>query len=409
MPKRGAVITWSLRSYSSGLPVRSACTGASKPSAAAEAGTSCTSPSVLMITPARRSGGTSDKAWPRSVNNMVPSRSLSAEVEAEWIQRTSRLGTDLSLSSRSLRICSVRAVRPAIAWLWLSSTTTASTSLRGSRSSRFRCGLASARRRSAKLNRRKTAPRRARQNKRTSKRAPMPAMVHRTGHGTKGRNSTDQFMSLPQPLEQGRDVHLIGLVVAGERVHHDVDAGAERHLALHFATRDGRIDRPVGVVERPGRGEVVRGDDDRAYSVGAARALAPLGFVIGLGLDPQRAAVIAAGEAPHQIERLGQDVVLGHRLKRGYVELTDEAGQGLVLRAAVGKGDALVAGVEDDQPALLHIGVDLGERRVGERLRVVAHRPIEDGEEGQLVLVDVHADRVGRLERGPRAKHLAQA
>src|SRR5665811_2174352 len=31
---------------------------------------------------------------------------------------------------------------------------------------------------------------------------------------------------LPQPLEQRRDMHLIGLVVAGERVHHDIDAGA---------------------------------------------------------------------------------------------------------------------------------------------------------------------------------------
>jgi hypothetical protein len=33
---------------------------------------------------------------------------------------------------------------------------------------------------------------------------------------------------LSQPFQQRRDVDLVGLVVAGERVHHDVDAGAER-------------------------------------------------------------------------------------------------------------------------------------------------------------------------------------
>ncbi len=75
---------------------------------------------------------------------MVPSRSLSVEVEFELTQRTSRLGKDLSRSSNSLRNSAVRAVRPAMAWLWLSSTTTASTSLSGSRSSCFNCGLAMA-------------------------------------------------------------------------------------------------------------------------------------------------------------------------------------------------------------------------------------------------------------------------
>src|SRR5689334_11410914 len=224
-----------------------------------------------MITPASRSGGTSDNAWARSVNSMVPSRSLSAEVELECTQRTSRLGIDLSLSSRDLRTSSVRAVRPAIAWLWLSSTTTASTSFSGSRSSCFKCGLATASRRREKLRRRNTAPRRERQKRSASKIAPTPAMPHRTGQGTKGKNSTDQLIgSLPQSLEQGRDVHLIGLVVAGQRVHHDVDAGAERHFALHLAAWHCGIERPVRVVERPGRGEVVRGDDDRAHTVGTA-------------------------------------------------------------------------------------------------------------------------------------------
>ena len=70
--------------------------------AAAAAGTSCTSPSVIMITPASRSGGTSASALPRSVNSMVPSRSLSLEVEEECTKRTSRSGNVLRRSSRPL-------------------------------------------------------------------------------------------------------------------------------------------------------------------------------------------------------------------------------------------------------------------------------------------------------------------
>ncbi len=69
----------------------------------------------------------------------------------------------------------------------------------------------------------------------------------------------------------------------------------------------------------------------------------------------------------------------------------------------------MVARVEDDEAALLHEGVHLGERGVGERARVLAHRPIEDGEEGELVLVDVDAHGFGRLERGAGAQDLAQS
>src|SRR4029077_6433466 len=87
----------------------------------------------------------------------------------------------------------------------------------------------------------KTAPGRERQNRSESSTRPAAATAQNTGHGTNGMNSTDQLMaSLPQALEQGRDVPLVGLVVAGQRVHHDVDPRAERHLALHLAAGYGR-------------------------------------------------------------------------------------------------------------------------------------------------------------------------
>jgi hypothetical protein len=46
--------------------------------------------------------------------------------------------------------------------------------------------------------------------------------------------------SLPQPFEQGRHVHLVGFVVAGQHVHHDVDAGAVAHRRA-ASDRDGTV------------------------------------------------------------------------------------------------------------------------------------------------------------------------
>ena len=102
---------------------------------------------------------------------------------------------------------------------------------------------------------------------------------------------------LSEPLQQGRHVHLVGLVVAGQRVHDDVDAGAEGHLALALAARHDRIERLVAVIERPGGGEVVRRDQDRADAVDAPGLSALVAVARRLGLDPQLAAVPAAGEA----------------------------------------------------------------------------------------------------------------
>ena len=38
--------------------------------------------------------------------------------------------------------------------------------------------------------------------------------------------------SVPQPFEDGRHVHLVGLVVEARRVHEDVGGEAKAHLAL---------------------------------------------------------------------------------------------------------------------------------------------------------------------------------
>ncbi len=79
------------RSNSPGAPVSSACTGASKPSAAADFGTSCTCPSVSRMTPASRSAGVSESALLRSEKSCVPCVTPSLG-RAPVTHFTSRLG-----------------------------------------------------------------------------------------------------------------------------------------------------------------------------------------------------------------------------------------------------------------------------------------------------------------------------
>src|SRR3546814_10489413 len=49
--------------------------------------------------------------------------------------------------------------------------------------------------------------------------------------------------SLTQPLQDEGHVHLVGLVVAGQRVHHEVDAEAIGYLALARPVRHHCIQR----------------------------------------------------------------------------------------------------------------------------------------------------------------------
>ena len=80
MPNFGAFSTSMRRSNSSGCPVSSACTGASKPRPAALFGTSCTWPSVIMMTPASRSGGVLASARLRSAKRLVPAAAFAGRL-----------------------------------------------------------------------------------------------------------------------------------------------------------------------------------------------------------------------------------------------------------------------------------------------------------------------------------------
>src|SRR6202030_3225701 len=85
---------------------------------------------------------------------------------------------------------------------------------------------------------------------------------HKAGHDGVILASAHTHL-LSQPFDQRRRMHLVGLVVSGQRVHHDVDASAEGEFALpRFARRKRQHWLAVGAY-RPGAGKVVGSDDDR--------------------------------------------------------------------------------------------------------------------------------------------------
>ena len=136
------------------------------------------------------------------------------------------------------------------------------------------------------------------------------------------RREGQRTSSLAEPFKQGRHMDLVGLVVAGQRVHHDVDAGPKGHIRAG-GDRAGWSDTDSGHRRRwPRRGQIVLGDQDRRNTVAGARLADPMSPDPSSGgsrLDPERAARIATGEIGQQIESLGQHVVARHRLERaGY-------------------------------------------------------------------------------------------
>src|SRR5439155_717516 len=148
------------------------------------------------------------------------------------------------------------------------------------------------------------------------RKAPAAGAIHSTSVGTRGMNAMPYCMLLPQPFDQSGRVDLVGLVVAGQRVHHDVDAGTEGEFALaRFARRQRQHRLAVGA-DRPGAGKIVRGDDERRDAVAAARRPRCRLVVIlaRQGLDPGLARIEAARKIAQQIKRLGQHVLARHRL-----------------------------------------------------------------------------------------------
>src|ERR1700675_1583380 len=405
MPKRGAAEIAMRRSRSSLRPVIRACTGAWKPSAVAFAGISCTRPSVIRNAPATRSTGTSDSADDSAPNSLVPSVSPSACPASTT--RTSNPLIFFRLSTSASCAFAVSWLRVPKFWLGLLSITTAATDDNGSRSSRVKEGLASASNISASAVTRTAAPRARLSSSRAAITRMAASATHSTRVGTRGVNAMPYCMPLlSQPLDQRRRVNLIGLVVAGQGVHHDVDAGAEGKFALARFARRQRQHRLAIRADRPGAGEIVRGDDDRRDAVATARrTLRGLVVIFARqGFDPGLTRIEAAGEIAQQIKRLGQHVFARHRLEFGNVEGGKNFAQRLHarrLRRAIVSRRRLdgVAGVEHHRAALLHVSVDQVDGVLRRLRRSRYHRPIDQREECQLVMRGIDADGIAGFQR----------
>src|SRR3954470_13556633 len=318
MPKRGAAEMAMRRSRSPLAPVISACTGAWKPTAPALAGMSCTRPSVIRNAPATRSTGTSASVEDSAPNSLVPSVSPSA-----WPASTTRTSSPLiffRLSTRASLAVSVSRVRSPKTWLGLLSITTATTDDSGSRSSRVNDGFSSASRIRARAATRMVAPR-ARPSSSNAEITTMAATASQsTNEGTSGVNAMPYCMLaalLSQALDERGRVHLISLVVAGQRVHHDVYSGAESEFALPRLARGQRQHRLAVRAYRPGSGKIVRGDDDGRNAIAAACGAGSLVLVLAARqrLDPGLARDKTARKVAQQIECLGQHVFARHRLE----------------------------------------------------------------------------------------------
>ena len=239
------------RSNSPGRPVSSACTGASKPSAAADFGTSCTWPSVIMMTPARRSGGIVGERLVEVGEEVRAGRCHRRRAATTVTHLTSRFGmlAELGLEVGADRGGLRRPAGERLAGAFVDHDDGDVGEALALLLAQRRIGERQQAARRGRAARSTRAARPAEQQHgrpaASGQRRPPPSS---TGAGSIGAKSIDQFMrsaSLPEPFEQRRDVHLIGLVVAGQRVHHDVDAGAERHLALRLAAGHDR-DRAAG-------------------------------------------------------------------------------------------------------------------------------------------------------------------
>src|SRR5258708_32469840 len=98
-------------------------------------------------------------------------------------------------------------------------------------------------------------------------------------------------------------MHLIGLIVASKRVHHEIDAEAIGEFALALTARNDVDQRaPLGV-DSPRGGPVVAPDNYRRDTVAtASRFGPPVGIAWRKRFDPDFATVPSAGKLAQEIK-----------------------------------------------------------------------------------------------------------
>ena len=194
-------------------------------------------------------------------------------------------------------------------------------------------------------------------------------------------------------------MHLICLVIAGQRVHDQIDPEPVRHLPLTLAAWDHGKHRHGKLIDRPGRCPAMAADDHRGH------AIIDAGF---RPVDPNRPSSPSAGKILQQIEGTGQRVVFRHRFQWRQVDAIQQLPKPLLACpwASLSRDQITgIAGIEQDHPALTEIGVDTIAYLDGDIGMISRDRPIEQREKIQIIPHQINGKRRAGLDRGSAIEH----
>ena len=220
MAKAGAPRTVSRLSQSEARPVVRTWKGAGS---SGSASASCACPSVRAMTPATRALGSSESAWASAAPSRVPPSPGASGTET---RRTSVFGRAARRAASASAAAAVRSARSPMRWEAVASSARITMSGRGSRSSVWSDGPASASTSAAAARARSHQPGRPRQSASSAAARARALSATTSAQGKAGSKTMLRVMLLSQPVEQGRHVDLVGFVVARQHVHHEVDAEA---------------------------------------------------------------------------------------------------------------------------------------------------------------------------------------
>ena len=129
--------------------------------------------------------------------------------------------------SSSAFVAATCAGRSAIDWLPLVSRTSATVSFRV-RGPRARRRVGKRKRHERETERAQPRARPPRPDSEADREQACSSMSASSQTGARGEGEDQALNSMPQPVQQVAYVHLVGLVIAGQRIHHEIDAAARR-------------------------------------------------------------------------------------------------------------------------------------------------------------------------------------
>ena len=215
-----------------------------------------------------------------------------------------------------------------------------------------------------------------------------------------------------QPFDDVLGVDLIGFVIAGQRVHDEIDAAPQCELALPTSAGNERKQRTTVGVAGPRCGQIVGDDDDGGDAVASPdRAVDPVVRIRrGQRLDPRLANFGPADEFVRGDRRSwsAHDPAAMVRARARRPLPAGCAATSPPPSGPAGTCGQRVARVEYDCPAVFHVCSQTG-ARFRTRLRPVGDdRPVDEGIEGELVACWIKLDRIAEVGGRPGGQHARQ-